>query len=95
MGSLRNLGTNNYLPSTAVRQLLLGFEKRLLFTREVGARGASQAGQRHTQRNPGNGPVCVEGRSVEQGEARLQSAQAEEWERGHLLNQWFPNIGAF
>lgn len=101
MSTLRNLGTNNYFSSTSVCQLLLGFERWIVFTKKMGAGGASQARERQTNSRK---QLCVYRGEAngEWEEMRPQSGQTDSgvWvtfhpvrgSEGHLLNQWFSNI---
>lgn len=76
VGTLRNLGTNYYFSSTSISQLLLGFERWIMLTRDMGTRGASQAGQRCLRRSLGDTGWRREGSSRVE-EMRLQCGQAE------------------
>lgn len=101
ISALRNLGTNYYFSSTSVCQLLLGFERWIMLTRGMGARGgipgraetlAKESGRRHCVEKRGE---CRRGRDEASKGAGWRAQLPFRPVPGSgclLLNPWFSYI---
>lgn len=104
ISALRSLGTNYYFSSTSVCQLLLGFERWIMLTREMGDRGGIP-GRAETLAKESGRRCCVEKRGECQ-RGRDETSKGAGWRAQMpfrpvpgsgclLLNPWFSNIIVF